>query len=328
MTDANNGYKMRKQITYKLSTANATGIALLLWFCCFSFKGSAQAFSYTQYMNNLTPINSAYPLMDNDGTVNMLARRQWVGVNGAPTTLFFNGNFPIENINASAGLIVLNDKLGVENQTSINAFFAKAVQLSEGQFLAVSLNFGLRHYTANYSQLDPTDNALGPDITEMKPNVGFGVLFYSKQYYVGLSVPQFTIRSLGTGSVTTDNNFFRNNYYITGGITADVADGIKIKPATLVSYTRGVPVIADFSTIFLFKDTFGIGANYRTNSETALILSTDFLFFHVGYSYQFGTSSSTLGGYSNSTQEITLGYRFGRRGLNIYKADKERQFGY
>jgi hypothetical protein len=33
--------------------------------------------------------------------------------------------------------------------------------------------------------------------------------------------------------------------------------------------------------------------------------------FHIGYSYQFGTSSSSLGSFNNATHEIFLSYRFG-----------------
>jgi hypothetical protein len=34
--------------------------------------------------------------------------------------------------------------------------------------------------------------------------------------------------------------------------------------------------------------------------------------FRLGYSYQFGTASNNIGGFNNSTNEITLTYRFGQ----------------
>ena len=288
---------------------------MLFIFCTGTIAGyGQQSFSYTQYMNNLTPLNSAYALMDNDGSFNMLARKQWAGINGAPTTLFFNGNIPLESINGSAGLIFENDKFGPENLTEINAFYAQSVQLGAGNFLAVSLNMGFKNYVANYSQLDPNDPAL-TDIRENKPNLGFGVLYYTKAFYIGVSVPELTIRNLGEASLL-DNNYFRNNYFFTAGITATLSEGIKFKPAALVSYTRGVPLITDMSGTLEFADFLGLGLNYRTNNDAALIISTDFSVFHIGYSYQFATSGTTIGSYSNATQEITFGIRFGKRGLH------------
>jgi len=294
---------------------NAWVVKFFLFFiCCLPYLSTygQQTFSYTQYMNNLTPINPAYSLVDDQASFNMIARRQWAGVEGAPTTLFFNGNIPLPGMNGSTGLVVENDKFGVENLTEINAFYAQSVKLADNQFLAVSFTLGYKNYVANYSQLDPNDPALSPDIRESQPNVGFGVMYYAKDYYIGVSVPELTVRNLGEASLL-DNNYFRNNYFITGGVTLDVIDGLKFKPAALVSYTRGVPLIADMSATILMKDFLGVGVNYRTNNDAALIITTDFSSFYVGYSYQFGLSSTSIGGYSNATQEISLGFRFGSK---------------
>src|SRR6185437_14164635 len=76
-----------------------------------------QPFSYAQYMDNLTPHNPAYSLIDRAGSINTLASKKLVGINGAPTTFLLDANLPIESINGSTGLIVFNDKVGVENET-------------------------------------------------------------------------------------------------------------------------------------------------------------------------------------------------------------------
>lgn len=280
-----------------------------------------QTFSYTQYMNDLTPINPASTMVEDVGSFNLLARKQWAGVAGAPTTLFFDGNLPVRSTNGSAGFVFENNKFGVESLTSLNAFYAQSVRLGWDKYLALSLNVGYRSYIANYTQLDPNDKALGPDINQSKPNLGFSIMYYSKTAYIGLSVPQLTVRNLGKASVL-DNNYFRNNYFITGGITQEISDGIKIKPATLISYTRGLPLLADVSAMAMFNDQFGVGLNYRTNNEAALLISTDFLLFHVGYSYQFGVSGATIGGFTNATQEITIGYRLTPKKFNIDKVKR------
>src|SRR3984885_12975057 len=133
-------------------------------------KSMAQtpAFTYTQFMDNLTPLNPAYSLLDKAASVSTLARKQWVGIDGAPTTYLLNGNLPLEDINAAAGLIVFNDNFAVEHQTEVNAYFAKAIQLGETDFLAVSLNAGIRNYTAYYSQLDSNDPEFRNDVRENK----------------------------------------------------------------------------------------------------------------------------------------------------------------
>jgi type IX secretion system PorP/SprF family membrane protein len=289
------------------------GIVSLFLLMITALQANAQqSASYTQYMDNLTPLNSAYSLLDKSASVNTLFRTQYVGIQGAPNTFIFNGNLPLDNINGAAGLIINNDNFAVEHQTEVNAYFAKSVQLSDNNFLAVSLNAGFRNYIADYAGLAPGDPVFADDIRETKASAGFGVLYYTDKYYIGVSVPQLTFRDLGAGSIL-DNNYFRNHYYFSAAYLANLGDdGIQLKPATLVSYVRGVPLIADISTTFYFKNALGVGINYRTNAEMAGIISYNVSNFHIGYSYQFGTTSNNLSEFSNATHEITLGYRFGK----------------
>jgi type IX secretion system PorP/SprF family membrane protein len=300
-----------------INSKNSKTLLLVLCFLTFitGVRAQQQSFSYTQYMDNLTPLNPAYSLLDKAGSINALARKQWVGVDGAPTTFMINGNFPIESIKGAAGLVVLNDKFAIEHQTEFNAYFAKAIQLSSSDFLGVSINGGLRNYVANYSSLDASDPVFRDDIRETKPNIGFGVMYYTNWYYLGISAPELTIKSLGTASIQNKNNF-RNHYYFSAALITDVNDEIKFKPATLLSYARGVPFLADISGTFYMKETLGLGLNYRTNKEMAGIITLNVSSFHIGYSYQFGTSSDNLGNFNNATHEVTLSYRFGKGANN------------
>src|SRR4051812_28160463 len=73
-----------------------------------------QGYSYNQYMNNLTPLNPAYAAIGESGTTSALARKQWVGIEGSPSTVFFTGSVWLPSINSSAGLIVANEEAGIE----------------------------------------------------------------------------------------------------------------------------------------------------------------------------------------------------------------------
>jgi type IX secretion system PorP/SprF family membrane protein len=269
-----------------------------------------QIYNYSQYADNLTSVNSAYSMLDKAGSVSVLGRKQFIGIDGAPSSLMFNANFPIESINSAAGIYVLNDQAAVEHQIEFNAFFAKGIQLTQTSYLAVALNAGIHNYVGNYSQLDASDPQFMNDVRETKPNIGFGVMLYSARYYLGLSVPEFTIRSLGTAS-EQQANYLRTHYYFTGAYLADVSDDVKFKPATLVSYLNGSPVLANVSGTLYLKEQLGVGLNYRTDKKAAAMLSVIGKAFRVGYSYQFGTSSNNLGGININTHEVSISYRFG-----------------
>lgn len=270
-----------------------------------------QAFTYTQYMNNLTPYNSAYALLKGGGSINFSGRKQWVGINGAPSSLVINGDVSLEKIKANAGLIVLNDKVAVENLSDVNLYFAKSVQLSDNQFLAASVNGGIRHYTANYSKLNAYDPKFSDDMRETTPTIGFGILLYNPDlYYIGLSMPRLSFRSLGKASL--DNNYFHDTWYFSGAYLHRITDDIKIKPVMLISYTKTLPVLFDISATGYIKDQLGIGINYRNTKEMAWILS--YLFknkLNVSYSYQTNLGAASSGSIRGTTHEIGIGLRFG-----------------
>ncbi|WP_184543024.1 PorP/SprF family type IX secretion system membrane protein [Mucilaginibacter sp. FT3.2] len=283
---------------------------LLVWISANKLFAQQQIYNYSQYADNLTPVNPAYSLLDKAGSVSVLGRKQFIGIDGAPSSVMVNGNFPIESVNGAAGVYVMNDQAAVERQIEANVFFAKGVQLTQSDYLAVSLNLGVRNYVGNYSQLDASDPQFMNDVRETKPNIGFGVMLYSNNYYLGLSVPEFTIRSLGTAS-EQQANYLRTHFYFSGAYLADVSDDVKFKPASLVSYVGGSPVLANVSGTLYLKEQLGIGLNYRTDKKAAAMLSVINKAFMVGYSYQFGTSSNNLGGVNIATHEVSISYRFG-----------------
>lgn len=273
---------------------------------------SQQPFTYTQYMDNLAPVNATYSLLDKAGAVHALVRKQWVGIDGAPTTLIANGYLPIASFGAAAGLNVMHDEFGPEKMMEASAFLAKSVRLSETEYLAASMSFGVRRYEARYSNLDPADPLFQDDILETVGTLGLGLMFFiPEKFYMGVSVPRISFRELGRASVE-DSRYFRNHYYLMAGYLAPLGENIKIKPAILASYASNIPFHADFSATLYLKETLGLGVNYRTNNEIGTILSVllnNRLRF--GYSYQFGLKGYRLGDANDGTHEITLGYRLG-----------------
>jgi len=284
---------------------------LLLTGLCASAQQSL--IKYTQFADNLTPYNQAYAVLDKAGSVSSLVSRQLVQIqNGAPTALLLNANIPFENINGSAGLVIKNNSEGPETLTEFNAFFAKSVQLTTSQFLAVSLNAGLRKYV--FQDPDPADPQFA-DVRQTNPNLGFGVMLYSDDYYLGLSAPELTIRSLGNAATVSQVDL-ENHYYFEGGYLATLDDNFKFRPAMLVAYAKGTPAVMALSGTLFIENALGLGASYRTDKQAAGIVSFTIDNFRFGYSYQLGTAAGNFSAANSATHEVTLSYRFGRGAVN------------
>ena len=271
-----------------------------------------QIYTYSQYADNLTPINAAYSMLNKSGSVSVLGHRQFIGIEDAPSSLLFNGSLPIRVINASTGIYLLNDLTPLVRQLEVNAFFAKSIQITGDQYLSVSINGGLRNYAANYSALDASDPEFITNVRDTKPNIGFGIMYYSEKFYLGLSMPQLTFGALETAQ-RSQTDYLKSYYYFSGAYIFNIAQDFKLKPATLVSYAKNRSVIARMSGILYLADKLGVGFAYSSEKTIAGILSVNFNKLKIGYSYETGASgSNSSGGINNARNEISFAYRFGK----------------
>jgi len=86
-----------------------------------------------------------------------------------------------------------------------------------------------------------------------------------------------------------------------------------LKYSGLLYYTSGGPALAEVSAVAYLKNTLGFGLNYKTNNEVAALVAINYQQFHIGYSYEFATRTNNVGSIINSTSELTLGLRFGKK---------------
>jgi len=270
-----------------------------------------QALTHTQYGQFQTAVNPAASLMHMGGGVDIIGRRQWVGLDGAPTVFWGSGYAGLQKLGATVGLNVRHESLAVEKLTEASAFFAKSVRISETEYLGVSLNAGFSYLDGRFSQLDPADPAFREDVKETDALVGFGVMLYRPdRYYVGLSLPRLMLGNLG---VTGDSRYnFRNLYHLTAGALFALGADFQFRPSLLVTYSESLRPQAEVAAMFFVKRAFGLGVNVRSYGNVAGMAQINVGNFGVGYSYQFGTRNEALNrGISNNTHEIGLSYRFG-----------------
>ena len=274
-----------------------------------------QPLTYTQHGQLRTAINPAASLMQQEGAVSVLGRRQWVGIDGAPSVLWGSGHMGFRNIGSTAGINIRHESLAVEKLTEASAFFAKEVRISQSEYLGLSLNAGVSYMEGNYSGLDPVDPTVREDIRETDALVGFGIMLYRpERYYVGLSLPRLMLGNLG---LTGDSRYnFRNVYHLTAGALFALGTDFQFRPSLLVTYSESLRPQAEASAMFFVKRVFGVGLNIRSYGDLAGMVQLNFSGFGVGYSYQFNPKDEPLNrSINNSSHEIGLSYRFGSNNL-------------
>ncbi len=273
-----------------------------------------QESQYTQYMYNTMSINPAYAGSRGSLSILALYRAQWVGLDGAPKTMNFSANSPIGVRGVGVGLGFMSDEIGPSTQSEITADFSYTLQLNER---GVKLAFGLK---GGISLLNVDPNKLtiyNPNDYDLRlsnfsaPIFGLGVFMYGRNWYVGLSTPNF-LETEYYDDVQVSTASAKAHFYLTGGYVFDISPNFKLKPAALVKATSGAPVSLDVTINALLMNKLTLGAAYRFDAAVSALagfqISPNIM---VGYAYDYTTTN--LGHYNSGSHEIFLRFELGTR---------------
>lgn len=274
---------------------------------------------YTQYMYNPTLINPAYAGSKGFTSVYGLYRTQWVGLEGAPKTANISMNKPIEGSKLGYGVSVLNDNIGVSDNTQLSVDLAYTLFLQNESRLAFGLKVSGNLLNVNYNKLNqytPGEQVLQNNITNMfSPNVGAGIYYYNKSSYLGASVPML-FNTEKYDDINRDQVNQRYHMYFMGGKVFDLSYNLKFKPAFISKVVPGAPLQLDLSSNFMFNDKFVVGAAYRWSASVSALAGfqvNDRLF--IGYGYD--TETTRLSSYNSGSHELFLQFDIFRKNSRI-----------
>ncbi|TDP03210.1 type IX secretion system membrane protein PorP/SprF [Flavobacterium sp. 245] len=263
---------------------------------------------YTQYMYNTLTVNSAYAGSLGHLAITGLYRTQWVGLEGAPSTQSFTLDTPVGK-NVGLGLSIVSEEIGPSEEQFIDANFSYTIQSGQTHKLSFGVKGGGRVLNIDWSKgshRDP-DVQFRENITnKFLPVVGAGLYWHGERDYIGLSIPNFMTRErYNYDDIADDLVNERMHLYLIGGIVFDLSAHTKFKPAMLLKYVSGAPLIADFSANFMFNNAITLGVSYRTSDSVSALAALQITpQFIVGYSYDYTTTE--LQNYNSGTHEIML----------------------
>lgn len=273
---------------------------------------------YTQYMFNKLLINPGYAGSRAVTSMTMLYRNQWTGFQGAPKTATYSVHGHLRNPKVALGMTVINDRIGLQNQTGIYANYAYRLPLGEGR-LSFGVQGGFDHYQIALStavHIDAGDPSLAVDMSTYTPNIGAGVYYQSDEFYAGVSAQRLIENDLsGRTIVSEDESFARQARHLNammGGVV-DISESVKFRPAVLVKYAPNAPVQADFNASFFFVERLWAGISYRTNASIATMIELQVnRQMRIGYAYDHQINAA--GPYTTGSHEFLVGFDldFGR----------------
>jgi type IX secretion system PorP/SprF family membrane protein len=271
---------------------------------------------YSQYMFNYLAINPGYAGSRDVLSVTGLYRKQWVNVDGAPTTITLTADAPIARERMGVGLTVFSDKIGQEENTGVYGTYAYRLRLSQKGTLGFGANVGFTQYRANLGGLASTNPESFGNISEFNPNFGFGIFYSTDKFYLSVSLPHVLDSKLGSISNGLTSSLARKHYFLGAGYVFTINPSVKLKPSFLVKVVEGAPIQGDLNANVWLVDRIGLGILYRTGDAFAGLFEFQVTpSFRFGYAYDLTTSR--LGAYTSGTHELMLRYEFATKKKKI-----------
>jgi type IX secretion system PorP/SprF family membrane protein len=319
---------------------------LLLVFASCSF--AQQKPQYTQYILNNYILNPALSGIENYTDVKMSVRDQWVGLNGAPKTIYFSAHGPIgkkdyktsatsfnipgqnprgnsywENYEASTphhgvGIALIQDQSGLYSHFNANISYAYHLGISPRTNISAGFSAGIAKLSYNRSKAnpaDPNDPALSSaeDLFKITPDLNAGIWLYSADYFVGVAAQQIIPQKLSFNTSTPGITLLPH-LFGTFGYRFLLTDDINVTPSVMAKYLPGtsVPAQFDLNVKAQYMDLVWLGASYRVGYGYAAMLGAKVgNSFNIGYSYDLTTTD--LNTVSRGTHEFIIGVLIGNR---------------
>jgi len=295
-------------------------ISILILFALLtaSISLAQQDAQYTQYMYNTVSVNPAYAGSRDVLSLTGLYRTQWVGLRGAPRTFTISGHSPLKNEKVGLGVSLVRDEIWVQDETYLDIDFSYTINTSADAKLAFGLKAGAHLINIDFSKANPEDDSddgfdpLNNVDNRFSPNVGFGLYYYTDNFYIGYSAPTllrtkyYEDQNVGNISYLSRDNI---NHYLIAGYVFDVSETTKLKPAVLFKAVEGAPLQADLSANLLFNEKFTVGLAYRWSAALSGLVGFQVSEgLMIGYAYDWETTE--LNNYNSGSHEIFLRWEF------------------
>ena len=268
----------------------------------------------TDYYHNPIQYNPAYVGVSNGYYVKGTYTSQWLGFDDAPVTQTLDAQRRFSNNRYAAGLSLLNDDFGAVKNFNVEANFGLHLRATENIGFVLGLKAGLNNFSIDYNRLniyDPTEFVYSNgNLSEVKPIIGVGFYFYSKKWFLGMSVPNLVTQNL-EDELNRDIYNKIPHFYTAIGFDSNINQDLLLKSQLLLQIVNGAPVSALLTTRLKFKDKIGLGLQYQPDALYGTFFNFKFKSdFTATYGYDMALSE--LNQYANGNHYFGLSYKFGQ----------------
>jgi type IX secretion system PorP/SprF family membrane protein len=296
---------------------------------------------FTQYRENLGIINPAavssdFFLYNQPTTLGISYRKQWAGLDAAPTTQVIRAEhfnaYSGNNAAPTFGGYFMNDRTGPLGMTGLYGKVGVVLSSEPEEYgISAGLSAGAVMHHIDPSKIivrDNNDISISDRQNQIVPDVGLGIYawqkfggrgFFDNDIIAGgLSVPQVLGLNLAYKDANGQFNIKRVQHYYgqVSLIHKFNNDEQFLEPSVWIKYTPNAPVNVDFNLRYQIITNLWVGTGMSTagnfHAETGFSIGDDAgLDGNLKIGYGFDYSYSAAGPFFGSTHEFNVTYSFG-----------------
>lgn len=294
---------------------------ILLVVACQGYAQSS-VLKFTDYTVAQPLINPAVMGLETGANGVMLYRSRFEKAEFWPSTGAFNINSLIPNKNLGGGITLVYDKYGPYQKLFAYLAGTYRLKVNEKKWLYFGLQAGINYVTNSNDYILHDEETIFTD-NYSQPNFGFGLHFKADNYFVGASIPEFRYNTVDeNGDRVSETISEMMKIYLYGGFSFKIGKNADLMPYTYLTYCEYEDVVMDFGARITFREAFQFGAQYRTKESFAVIARVK-LFEELWLGYSFEGNNSRVDNKFNSTQEISLTFRFGKTGTTSSSSEEK-----
>jgi type IX secretion system PorP/SprF family membrane protein len=290
---------------------------------------------YSQYLYNKFLINPAVAGSDGYTSINLTAREQWAGLNGAPQTFslslqtrFLKKRFSLKKSNnqkvyayrpptdgkVGMGGSVFSNRSGLIQRTGFQYSYAYHMWVQSTTQLSLGLSFTGYYFRINAKDLlmeDPNEPLINDNLQHgvFVPDVTFGVYLLNRHYDIGFSAEELFGATARIGNDAYANYKMSRHYYLFGSYSFIRGSDTEIRPSVLIKMSEQLMPQADIGLNYIINQSFWAGLSYRTSGAIIANVGVKYTNMFIGYAIDF--TLQELQRITYGTHEINIAWKFG-----------------
>lgn len=280
---------------------------ILSFILCYNLSAQHDILNLTNTPNNvyLNPASTGY---ENTFISTLTFRNDQTGTPQSPKTISFSGHCPLNKEEWSAGIFIMNDRFGPTRQFHLSGLLSHKIKMKFGQ-LSLGIRTGIQNHKLDESSLITTvsnDPELNSNSNTTTIGLGFGVLFKSDLFYIGISAPETS--SSSSSEINSTSNELSWNKMFSTGFNYTIQEKINLAMHLAArQYGKNYIQLQAIPEIE-YDDNLKVGIIFRGTNNLGMTMSY-WINEKINLAYAFEKNTGNMITSNNSNHEISFSYR-------------------